>query len=223
MAAPAYSNPPVQKTLYRIGEVSKLTNTKAFVLRYWETEFPMLQPVKSPSGHRLYRKEDIETVHEIKHLLYEKGFTIAGARRHLAEASGAEDDAAGASSNGNRAAESRAAVDARVERRDAPRESGMPARAETARGYVAPARSEFEQSRRAQESGPGLHTAQAAQASAAKVGGASAGAATGVSPAKAAPASQISETQRAATAAQRAALLELRERLSAILTLLEDE
>src|ERR1700735_2029389 len=85
MAAPAYSTPPPQKTLYRIGEVSKLTNTKAFVLRYWETEFPMLQPVKSPSGHRLYRKEDIETVYEIKRLLYDKGFTIAGARKHFEE------------------------------------------------------------------------------------------------------------------------------------------
>lgn len=73
------------KSLLRIGEVSRLTATKTFVLRYWETEFPMLQPVKSPTGHRLYRREDIETVFEIKRLLYEEGFTIAGARRHLAE------------------------------------------------------------------------------------------------------------------------------------------
>ncbi len=72
-----------QKNLFRIGEVSRLTATKAFVLRYWETEFPMLQPVKAPSGHRLYRREDIETVLEIKRLLYEEGFTIAGARKHL--------------------------------------------------------------------------------------------------------------------------------------------
>lgn len=73
------------KSLFRIGEVSRLTATKAFVLRYWETEFPMLQPVKSPSGHRLYRREDIETVFEIKRLLYEEGFTIAGARKHFEE------------------------------------------------------------------------------------------------------------------------------------------
>jgi DNA-binding transcriptional MerR regulator len=53
-------------------------------LRYWETEFPTLEPVKSSSGHRMYRREDIETVFEIKRLLYEEGFTIAGARRHLA-------------------------------------------------------------------------------------------------------------------------------------------
>jgi DNA-binding transcriptional MerR regulator len=87
MAAPAQSFPPEvpQKSLFRIGEVSRLTDTKAFVLRYWETEFPMLQPVKSPSGHRLYRREDIETVFEIKRLLYGEGFTIAGARKHLAD------------------------------------------------------------------------------------------------------------------------------------------
>src|SRR3990170_2920542 len=76
-------NSVFDKDLYRIGEVSRLTETKAFVLRYWETEFPMLQPVKAPSGHRLYRREDIETVLEIKRLLYEEGFTIAGARKHL--------------------------------------------------------------------------------------------------------------------------------------------
>ena len=73
------------KNLFRIGEVSRLTDTKPFVLRYWETEFPTLQPVKSPSGHRLYRREDIETVFEIKRLLYDEGSTIVGARKHLAD------------------------------------------------------------------------------------------------------------------------------------------
>ena len=77
-----------EKPLFRIGEVSRLTATKTFVLRYWESEFPTLQPVKSPSGHRLYRREDIDTVFEIKRLLYEQGFTIAGARKHLAEQAG---------------------------------------------------------------------------------------------------------------------------------------
>jgi len=77
-----------EKSLFRIGEVSRLTATKSFVLRYWESEFPTLQPVKSPSGHRLYRREDIETVFEIKRLLYEEGFTIAGARKHLAGQNG---------------------------------------------------------------------------------------------------------------------------------------
>jgi DNA-binding transcriptional MerR regulator len=72
-----------EKSFFRIGEASRLTSTKPFVLRYWETEFPMLQPVKSPKGHRLYRREDIEIVFTIKRLLYEEGFTIAGARRHL--------------------------------------------------------------------------------------------------------------------------------------------
>jgi DNA-binding transcriptional MerR regulator len=76
------------KNLFRIGEVSRLTSTKPFVLRYWETEFPMLQPVKSPKGHRLYRRQDIETILLIKRLLYDEGFTIAGARRHLSEQEG---------------------------------------------------------------------------------------------------------------------------------------
>ena len=84
-----------EKSLYRIGEVSRLTETKTFVLRFWESEFPTLQPVKSPSGHRLYRREDIEAVFEIKRLLYEEGFTIAGARKHLAERVGATGDASG--------------------------------------------------------------------------------------------------------------------------------
>jgi DNA-binding transcriptional MerR regulator len=79
------AQPTIEKDFYRIGEVSRLTALKPFVLRYWETEFPMLEPVKSPSGHRLYRQEDVEMVLRIKRLLYDEGFTIAGARRHLRE------------------------------------------------------------------------------------------------------------------------------------------
>jgi len=84
-----------EKSFFRIGEVSRLTATKTFVLRYWETEFPMLQPVKSPKGHRLYRRQDIETVLKIKRLLYDEGFTIAGARRHLREQGGNGNEAPG--------------------------------------------------------------------------------------------------------------------------------
>jgi DNA-binding transcriptional MerR regulator len=86
-----------EKSLFRIGEVSRVTATKPFVLRYWETEFPMLQPVKSPKGHRLYRREDIETVFTIKRLLYNEGFTIAGARRHLRDQALGGDGTNGAS------------------------------------------------------------------------------------------------------------------------------
>ena len=78
-----------EERLYRIGEVSRLSELKPFVLRYWETEFPMLEPVKSPSGHRMYRQEDVDMVFQIKRLLYDEGFTIAGARRHLRETNGA--------------------------------------------------------------------------------------------------------------------------------------
>ncbi len=82
------------KNLYRIGEVSRITDTKPFVLRYWETEFPTLQPVKSPKGHRLYRRQDVDTVLLIKRLLYDEGFTIAGARRHLRDISEAPGEVA---------------------------------------------------------------------------------------------------------------------------------
>ena len=75
---------------FRIGEVSQLTETKAYVLRYWESEFPTLKPVKSRSGHRLYRRQDVETVFEIKRLLYDRGFTIEGARKLLAGPSSGE-------------------------------------------------------------------------------------------------------------------------------------
>jgi DNA-binding transcriptional MerR regulator len=96
-AAPSPDSSSLEdKSLFRIGEVSRLTATKTFVLRYWETEFPMLEPVKSPSGHRLYRREDIETVFEIKRLLYEEGFTIAGARKYL-EGHGEDQNGASAS------------------------------------------------------------------------------------------------------------------------------
>ncbi len=90
-----------EQGLYRIGEVSRLTDLKPFVLRYWETEFPMLEPVKSASGHRLYRQQDVDMVFRIKRLLYDEGFTIAGARRHLRDPNGASDvDGAALSAGG---------------------------------------------------------------------------------------------------------------------------
>lgn len=75
----------LESGLYRIGEVSRMAGVKAFVLRYWETEFPMLEPEKGSNGRRLYRQEDIDLILKIKRLLYDEGFTIAGARRHLRE------------------------------------------------------------------------------------------------------------------------------------------
>jgi DNA-binding transcriptional MerR regulator len=83
--SPQYEIPIPRESLLTISEVSRLTDTKPFVLRFWEKEFPMLQPVKNDSGRRLYRREDVETVLRIKRLLYDEGFTIPGARRHLRE------------------------------------------------------------------------------------------------------------------------------------------
>ena len=68
---------------FRIGEVSRLCRLPTYVLRFWETEFPQLKPSKSSTGQRMYRKPDVENVLRIKQLLYEEGFTIAGARQCL--------------------------------------------------------------------------------------------------------------------------------------------
>ena len=71
------------KLFFRIGEVSSLLGLEPYVLRYWETEFPSLAPKKSGTGHRLYRRKDVELLLKIKHLLYERRFTIDGARQYL--------------------------------------------------------------------------------------------------------------------------------------------
>lgn len=71
------------KLFYRINEVSSITQIKPYVLRYWETEFPMLSPEKDDSDQRRYRKSDIEMILQIKDLLYKEKFTIAGARKQL--------------------------------------------------------------------------------------------------------------------------------------------
>src|SRR5690242_5426401 len=71
------------KLFFRIGEVSTMLGLEPYVLRYWETEFPSLSPKKSGTGHRLYRRKDVEMLLRIKHLLYERRFTIDGARQFL--------------------------------------------------------------------------------------------------------------------------------------------
>ena len=71
------------KLYFRIGEVSRLTRTPQYVLRFWETQFPMLKPKKGSTGQRMFRRKEVELVLEIKKLLYEEGFTIEGARKTL--------------------------------------------------------------------------------------------------------------------------------------------
>jgi DNA-binding transcriptional MerR regulator len=71
------------KLYFRIGEVANLCRLPAYVLRFWESEFPQLKPVKSSTGQRMYRRRDVESVLHIKQLLYEQGFTIVGARQQL--------------------------------------------------------------------------------------------------------------------------------------------
>jgi DNA-binding transcriptional MerR regulator len=71
------------KLYFRIGEVAALCHLPAYVLRFWESEFSQLKPVKSSTGQRMYRRRDVESVLRIKQLLYERGFTISGARQQL--------------------------------------------------------------------------------------------------------------------------------------------
>lgn len=73
------------KLYYKIGEVAKFTGIKTHVLRYWETEFKAIRPNKSRSNQRLYRRQDVDLILHLKDLLYNQGFTIAGARKKLRE------------------------------------------------------------------------------------------------------------------------------------------
>jgi DNA-binding transcriptional MerR regulator len=84
--------PIPNKLFFKIGEVCEITDTQPYVLRYWESEFQALAPAKNSSGQRIYRRRDLETVLRIKQLLYQEGFTIAGAKKRLeAELSGRGD------------------------------------------------------------------------------------------------------------------------------------
>ena len=88
MAEPAsLPDPPKipDRLFFRIGDVAELTHVEAYVLRYWETEFSALRPKKGSNGQRQYRRKDVETVLEIKRLLWDEGYTIAGARKALRE------------------------------------------------------------------------------------------------------------------------------------------
>ena len=73
------------KLFYKISEASKVTGLEAYVLRYWETEFPEIAPRKSKGGQRVYEQKDIDKILKIKKMLYEEGLTIAGARKKLGE------------------------------------------------------------------------------------------------------------------------------------------
>jgi DNA-binding transcriptional MerR regulator len=78
------------KLFYRIGEVSRITGLEPYVLRYWETEFPQIKPDKGGSKQRLYKQKDVDTILQIKQMLYKDGFTIAGARKRLNNRGGQE-------------------------------------------------------------------------------------------------------------------------------------
>lgn len=71
------------KTYFRIGEVSKILGVEPYVIRYWESEFKSVKPIRTKSDHRLYRRQDVQELLTIKNLLYEDKFTIAGAKKRL--------------------------------------------------------------------------------------------------------------------------------------------
>lgn len=73
------------KLFFKIGEVARITRVEPYILRYWESEFDLIRPAKSTTGQRTYRKEDIETILEIKKLLYEERFSIEGAKKRLSK------------------------------------------------------------------------------------------------------------------------------------------
>lgn len=110
MSRPAVAIP--EKLFFKIGEVCELAGVQAHVLRYWESEFPMLAPQKNRAGQRVYRKRDVEMALRIKELLYEDQYTIAGAKKRLTnelrgggklKVVGSEDDALGGDSGSDSA------------------------------------------------------------------------------------------------------------------------
>jgi len=76
-----------EKKYYRIGEVSEILGIKPHVLRYWESEFPEIKPIKSRSNHRMYKRVDLDILKQVKKLLYEEGYTIKGAKSKIKELS----------------------------------------------------------------------------------------------------------------------------------------
>jgi len=122
----------VQKRLYyKIGEACKELGIQPYVLRYWETEFPALAPSKSRSGQRVYSEKELEVIRRIKQLLYEEGYTIAGAKKKLETelANGSLDEEGAAAADEPSAVEPSAAPAPRAPKRKAapPSEAGPPA------------------------------------------------------------------------------------------------
>lgn len=81
--------------IYKIGEAAQLLGLKSYVLRFWESEFPQLNPTRTESGQRLYSEQDIGLLRRIRHLLHERGLTIEGARKALGELSNADEGLSG--------------------------------------------------------------------------------------------------------------------------------
>ena len=83
--AEPFARIPKDKKYFRIGEVSRIIGVEPYVLRYWEGEFPQVRPARADSNQRTYQRKDLETLLEVKRLLYEEGLTIQGAKKRLKE------------------------------------------------------------------------------------------------------------------------------------------
>jgi DNA-binding transcriptional MerR regulator len=125
------------KLFYKIGEVCQYTDTQPYVLRFWESEFPLLAPQKNRSGQRIYSREDIDLVFKIKQLLYDEEYTIAGARKQLEQEDGGEGEEAPSKpskASGRRGAKGKASGKAELRAirkraaREEPRPEPMPTR-----------------------------------------------------------------------------------------------
>jgi len=96
--SPRESLPPLpdipERPYFRIGQVAELLGVEPHVIRFWEAELPQITPTRAPSGRRIYRADDIRRLSLVRHLLYQEGYTIAGARKRLDEMAGGGDDKA---------------------------------------------------------------------------------------------------------------------------------
>jgi len=77
--------PPVGKKTFKIGQIAEILGLKPFVLRFWESEFPMLAPIRTPKGQRVYTEQHLHLLRTIQRLMHQEGMTLEGARRKLAE------------------------------------------------------------------------------------------------------------------------------------------
>jgi DNA-binding transcriptional MerR regulator len=148
MSRPEDELPALPDRLYfKIGEVSRLVGVRTSVIRYWETEFPQVRPEKGQSGHRVYRRADVEALRRIRRLVHDRGYTIAGARALLAEGEASVQVVLDAQVRAHRAGQALARPIGALEEAVGP-EEGLRGELEHARAEIAALRAALDQMRR---------------------------------------------------------------------------